>query len=321
MDGTHIRLSWDLPTEGRPQKYEIRWAPVGYGDQPFQQGTDVGGGHTETYYYSDTLGHPEAVYHSGLPDRNGRPFSLRIRPGHRYAFQMRSRSGDDVSEWMELQVLYPSQSDAIPASPNNLQASRSGRDITLTWEKTADTSVTRYTLRRTGPRSGDEVLTDINNRRSNQGRYVDRDLAEGVWYGYSIFAHNNRGSSAESLGVTVYVPEANDRRSGANDLGDITGAYEAQFPTEDLDRDDSRDYFRFELTEARTVGIGLRQLDQQAHLYLENHEGSILESSENDFTNDEWIKRELAPGVYYIRVQARSSGDNNYVLRYGVNRP
>ncbi len=84
---------------------------------------------------------------------------------------------------------------------------------------------------------------------------------------------------------------------------------------------DPRDYYRFEITETRSVGIGLRQLDRNAHVYLEDQNQNVLASSENAGLANEWIAHDLQPGTYFVRVEAMQGGDNDYVFRYGVGRP
>ena len=84
---------------------------------------------------------------------------------------------------------------------------------------------------------------------------------------------------------------------------------------------DPRDYYRFEITETRSVGIGLRQLDRNAHVYLEDQNQNVLASSENAGLANEWIAHDLQPGTYFVRVEAMQGGDNDYVFRYAVGRP
>ena len=130
------------------------------------------------------------------------------------------------------------------------------------------------------------------------------------------------GPGAEGVSALVHVPEPDDAAAGATDLGDITQTYAAQFPRDSLDGSaDPRDYYRFEITETRSVRIGLRQLDRDAHVYLEDQNQNVLASSENAWLANEWIAHDLQPGTYFVRVEAVQGGDNHYVFRYGVGRP
>ena len=115
---------------------------------------------------------------------------------------------------------------------------------------------------------------------------------------------------------------ADDERDGAKDLGDITGLDGPRFPNASLDGDGDRvDYFRFTLTEAKEVGLGLRQQDADADLFLEDAEGNVLYSSTVDGTANEAINETLLAGTYYVRVEAQEAGDNDFKLRYGVSAP
>ena len=131
-----------------------------------------------------------------------------------------------------------------------------------------------------------------------------------------------RGHSNQTGDYTVRVTEWVDtdaERGGAADLGDITAAG-PQFPAASLDgSSDSVDYWRFTLSEARRVGLGLRQQDANADLFLEDAEGNVLYSSTEDGTASEWISQTLLAGTYFVRVEAQEEGANEFKLRYGVS--
>ena len=131
-----------------------------------------------------------------------------------------------------------------------------------------------------------------------------------------------RGHSNQTGDYTVRVTEWVDtdaERGGAADLGDITAAG-PQFPAASLDgSSDSVDYWRFTLSEARRVGLGLRQQDANADLFLEDAEGNVLYSGTEDGTANEWISQTLLAGTYFVRVEAQEEGANEFKLRYGVS--
>ena len=131
-----------------------------------------------------------------------------------------------------------------------------------------------------------------------------------------------RGHSNHTGDYTVRVTEWVDtdaERGGATDLGDIT-AVETQFPAASLDgSSDSVDYWRFTLSEARRVGLGLRRQDANADLFLEDAEGNVLYSSTEEGTASEWISQTLLAGTYFVRVEAQEEGANEFKLRYGVS--
>ena len=132
-----------------------------------------------------------------------------------------------------------------------------------------------------------------------------------------------RGHSNQTGDYTVRVTEWVDtdaERGGAADLGDIAGLAGPQFPAASLDgSSDSVDYWRFTLSEARRVGVGLRQQDANADLFLEDAEGNVLYSGTEDGTANEWISQTLLAGTYFVRVEAQEEGANEFKLRYGVS--
>ena len=108
-------------------------------------------------------------------------------------------------------------------------------------------------------------------------------------------------------------------RAAAEDLGDITELAAARFPLGTLDGGaDGVAWYRFTLSEARAVGLGLRRQDADADLVLEDAAGNVLHSSTNDGTANEWMRETLLAGTYYVRVEAQEAGANAYVFRYGV---
>ena len=121
---------------------------------------------------------------------------------------------------------------------------------------------------------------------------------------------------------TDATPVTDATRAGATDLGDITALQGPRFPQGTLDGDaDEVDYYRFTLTEAKKVGLGLRQQDANADLFLEDADGTVLYSSTNSGTDNEAIAETLLAGTYYLRVESQEAGGNAHVVRYGVSAP
>ena len=118
---------------------------------------------------------------------------------------------------------------------------------------------------------------------------------------------------------TVAPEEPEPARAAAEDLGDITELAAARFPPGTLDGGaDGVAWYRFTLSEAREVALGLRRQDADADLVLEDAEGNVLHSSERSGTANEWMRETLLAGTYYVRVEAQEAGANAYVFRYGV---
>ena len=133
---------------------------------------------------------------------------------------------------------------------------------------------------------------------------------------------SNRGTYEVEVADTTLSQNADDTRTGATDLGDITALQGPRFPLGTLDgSDDQVDYYRFTLTEAKRVGLGLRRQDADANLYLEDANGTVLYSSTNSGTGNEKIEQTLLAGTYYVRVESQAAGVNEHVVRYGVSAP
>ena len=118
---------------------------------------------------------------------------------------------------------------------------------------------------------------------------------------------------------TVAPEEPGPARAAAEDLGDITELAAPRFPLGTLDGGgDAVAWYRFTLSEAREVALGLRRQDADADLVLEDAAGNVLHSSERSGTTNEWLRETLLAGTYYVRVEAQEAGANAYVFRYGV---
>ena len=143
--------------------------------------------------------------------------------------------------------------------------------------------------------------------------------ASGTYYIAAGAYGSNRGTY--ELEVTD-KSAADDTRAGATDLGDITELVGPRFPLGTVDADaDGVDYYRFTLTEAKKVGLGLRRQDANADLFLEDADGTVLYRSTNSGTANEAIEETLLAGTYYVRVQSQEAGENAHVVRYGVSAP
>ena len=113
-------------------------------------------------------------------------------------------------------------------------------------------------------------------------------------------------------------------RSASVSLGDITNAA-VDNRDETVDTDDPVDYFHFSLTHRRTVGLRVRRLDYNADLYVEDNDGAVIASSENGGDQKEVLNLTLAATganeYYYVRVEAKEDGRNDYQLRYFTDAP
>ena len=132
----------------------------------------------------------------------------------------------------------------------------------------------------------------------------------------------------------VVSPESEEREdeehepgatsASALDLGDVTWFgdvrnYEAQVGADG----DEVDYYRFTLTQAREVRLGLRHREGEAALYLEDAAGTVLGRAVGygHGLGVEATVRTLGPGTYYVRVEAQGTEPSAHQFKVRTAEP
>ena len=140
--------------------------------------------------------------------------------------------------------------------------------------------------------------TDNNGGVGRNGQVTFTAPSDGTYY----VAAGAQGTKEGTYTVRVGAVVSDDTRGGATDLGDITRLARPRFPDASLDGGgDGVDYFKFTLSEAKRVGLGLRQQDADADLFLEDSDGNVVRSSTKDGTANEWLFTTLlANGIHLI---------------------
>ncbi len=111
-------------------------------------------------------------------------------------------------------------------------------------------------------------------------------------------------------------------RDNAIDQKDITTLTGTTYLAGTLDGDEDRsDYYSFTITDAMKLKTILAQQDANANLFLEDSNGSVIQSSDNSGTYDDSITTTIDAGTYYIRVDSQQPANNAYVLSYSVADP
>ena len=118
-------------------------------------------------------------------------------------------------------------------------------------------------------------------------------------------------------------PDQDATPATAIDLGDITLLNKTRYPTYTIDgENDQVDYFQFTLAKPRFVSLGIRQLDADASITLEDQEGEVLKTKSKPDAEHVMIYSTLLEGTYYVRVEAtevgQEVGQNEYRLAHGV---
>ena len=102
--------------------------------------------------------------------------------------------------------------------------------------------------------------------------------------------------------------EPGSTRSDAQDLGDITGVDTPRERDGQVGVDgDAVAYYRFTLTQAREVRLGLAHREGDADLYLEDASGAVLGRAVDYAPGWEAVVRTLDAGTYYVRVEAQGA--------------
>ena len=191
-----------------------------------------------------------------------------------------------------------------------------------------------YTIELRGSPTADGTLSDpyLHGIHDAAGNLIARTTNDDGGDGYNsrvTFTATTTGTYYIAAGAYnshqgTYTVEVttDDTRAGASDLGDITALDGPRFLRGTLDGSgDKIDYYRFTLTEAKRVGLGLRRQDADADLFLEDADGNVLHSSSASGTSNEAIPVTLLAGTYYVRVESQEAGVNKHVFRYGVSAP
>ena len=121
-------------------------------------------------------------------------------------------------------------------------------------------------------------------------------------------------------------PEARDAGStpaSAQDLGDVTGSEDVRNHEAQVGGDgDAVDYYRFTLSRAREVRLGLQHREGDAVLYLEDAEGTVLgRSAAYGAVGREAVVRTLGAGTYYVRVEAQGSEPSAHQFKVRTAEP
>ena len=124
--------------------------------------------------------------------------------------------------------------------------------------------------------------------------------------------------------VTTVTPDSDPGNTleNARDLGDITNSTDTIRVEQEIDQDDdAQDYYKFTLTERKSVTITLTQQDADADL---QYIGSLISptfQNNLDGAADESISADILAGTFYILLTAQESGANAYRLEITVGEP
>ena len=319
-----LAMSWDIPDQ-TPTDYRLNWAKSAEG--------------FPSYAENDGNAYPTTNSHTVTGLDEGIEYKVRVRARYRDD-ELNEGQTQWSTPWSEpARITIASQAPettpvptpepvvSAPAAPTGLKAAAAHDSVTLTWTAPAGSTVTGYQIlrRQTGVDEPGDFQVHVDDTGNTDTTYTDTDVEAEALYVYRVKARNGDLLSPRSSFANAELPASPDpdsTRDGAVDLGDITGLSSARFSRHTIKGgNDSVDYFKFSITEPKLVNLGLRQLDFNADLILEDSDGTALGESRNDGAANEVNVATLLEGAYYIRVEAREKGVNEYVLRYGVGEP
>ena len=251
-----------------------------------------------------------------------------------YSFRIRVVAEDEREiEWSADSEPVTATTTARPSAPTGVGLKVGDGEMTLTWTAPDyDGTITGWQVRH-GPAGGNGAIewgewTAIEGATAQTASHAFTGLTGGVSYGFQVRAMAGTTAGTESLvmlGLTV-VTDADSVRTGATAL-DVTAALQATWYLRDraLDRagGDAVDYYSFTLTARKTLGLGVRGQSIDLDVHLEDEKGArVASSSPPQVDRDvEWLKTTLAPGTYYVRVEAEEDGATPYYVRFGLTDP
>ena len=104
----------------------------------------------------------------------------------------------------------------------------------------------------------------------------------------------------------------------AQSLGFLDGTLTVRQLKDAVGKEDTKDYYRFELLDFRNVDLTLDSLGANANLFLGDGQGNLIASSTNQGNAAESIAQILAPGTYHILVRSVRA-ENNASTTYQLN--
>ncbi len=242
-------------------------------------------------------------------------------------------------------------------APTNLTAEVVDGGIALSWDAPTEDadSVTGYEVLRRRPRQEENSLrTYVADTGSATTTYTDTNATEpGERYVYRVKALRGGEKSGRSNYVRVDLPESEPEpastpeptpaptpeptatpeptpdyaaeRAVAIGLGDLVGVVPQTFADRVNLDSDRIDYFDFNLSARKEIRLRLKGQEFDADLYLEDPDGNVIHKSENAGAGNESINATLdptAPGdYYYVRVEAKETGRNDYEFRFLTKAP
>ncbi len=238
-----------------------------------------------------------------------------------YAYQVKAiRDGELSQASNEARVHLPA------AAPLQVLSAASHNSVLLSWDDPDDDTITGYRIMRSD--IVDQVQGEFavlnQDTDSTDTTYTDDTVEPERSYMYRVLAISPHGVSAPSHDVEAHTPADPNppvpEREGVQDLGDITEQDGPQFNRGALEgAADAAHYYRFTLSEPRSVRLALHWQEGNAALVLELEDGTRLRVRVPDGDAHASVEETMLEGTHYARVEAQQQGENEYVFTYEVS--
>lgn len=158
--------------------------------------------------------------------------------------------------------------------------------------------------------NGQEIGRSTNT--GLQGESLRQRLRQGTYF---VQVDSNSTTKAEftlRIQNTGSSVDAGNTRGAALHVGRLDNAMRVQ--SDKVSRSDRDDFYRFEMTQAGNVRLGLRNLKRDAELYLLDSKGVEVAQSNQSGNSDEVIETRLNAGTYFVRVSPFNARKVKYTL-------
>jgi len=150
---------------------------------------------------------------------------------------------------------------------------------------------------------------------------IEQDLAAGEYF-VVVQNYNQWRSTGYSLHLSAELDSRSDpvgnTLDSALDLGSVRGT---RTYSDFVGADDGIDVFRFDVSAATRFEASLSGLGADVDLYLFAENGQELIKSDRSGTADEGFDGWIAPGSYFVAVNAYESASSNYTLTLETSLP
>ncbi|MBD2463962.1 pre-peptidase C-terminal domain-containing protein [Oscillatoria sp. FACHB-1407] len=148
-----------------------------------------------------------------------------------------------------------------------------------------------------------------SRRRGNANEVIATNVEAGIYY---VRVAGSKTPTRFSLGLSAIAsPDNNNTLEQAPFLGSLSGTKSF---TGFVGRNDTDDFFRFDLAINRDVALSLTSLTGDANVALLDLNGTVIQNSSAGGAIVDQISQSLPTGTYFVRVTPGAGGNASYRL-------